>query len=284
LTKKRIAPYDCAKSSHIETASALSPSTTEVKEKGHCMSEFEQQGRTDHLEAVLQAISVSRQTGILHVERGKGGVRDGGDIKILQGQVIDALSGSRQGAEALEWLLTWGNCQYNFQAKFPNEVISPPATSFPSTPAQSAPITAPLKSPAEPITQSIWQFFSGANAAEKDGSVASVDTDGYVSLPDRFTPVAREARPQENPHFQSDFPAQFSPPEIRAPARVQNGSEALAMLERFRLSRLHRHVFLLLDGKRTAHDLVRLTGRPLNEIERLLIDLERTGLIYQSRH
>jgi hypothetical protein len=249
------------------------------------MSEFEQQGRTDHLEAVLQAISVSHQTGILHVERGKGGVRDGGDIKILQGQVIDALSGSRQGAEALEWLLTWGNCQYNFQAKFPNEVLTPPTTPLPSTQVPSAPITAPLKFPAEQVTQSLWQFFSGGNATEKDESVSSIDTDGYA-LPDRFTPVAREAAPRENPHFQNDYAAQYSPPlpEIRAPARVQNGSEALAMLERFRLSRLHRHVFLLLDGKRTAHDLVRLTGRPLNEIERLLIDLERTGLIYQSRH
>ena len=249
------------------------------------MSEFEQQGRTDHLEAVLQAISVSRQTGILHVERGKGGVRDGGDIKILQGEVIDALSGSRQGAEALEWLLTWGNCQYNFQVKFPNEVITPPTTPLPSTPAPSAPITAPLKLPAEQVTQSLWQFFSGGNATEKDETITSTNTDIYTSQPDQFTPVTREATPHENPRLQNNFGTQFSPPlpEIRAPARVQNGSEALAMLERFRLSRLHRHVFLLLDGKRTAHDLVRLTGRPLNEIERLLIDLERTGLIYQNR-
>ncbi len=256
------------------------------------MSEFEQQGRTDHLEAILEAIFSNRQTGILHVERGKGGVRDGGDIIILHGQVIDASSGSRQGAEALEWLLTWGNCQYNFQVKFPNEVVAPPGaaagatlpiTSPPSAP--SAPITAPLKFPGELAAQNIFHFFT--SGAEKEDPVSATDSGGYNPLPDRFSPVTQENWSRENGRFRiEEYPLQIpqSLPDVRAPERMQNGSEALALLERFRLTRLHRHVFLLLDGKRTIYDLVRLTGRSLNEVDRLLVDLERIGLIRLNRH
>jgi len=50
-------------------------------------------------------------------------------------------------------------------------------------------------------------------------------------------------------------------------------------MEHFGLSRLHRHVFFLLDGQRTAVDVVRLTGRSFYEIQHLLFDLERLGLI-----
>ncbi|MBV9259154.1 MAG: hypothetical protein JO215_14160, partial [Ktedonobacteraceae bacterium] len=41
----------------------------------------------------------------------------------------------------------------------------------------------------------------------------------------------------------------------------------------------HRHVFFLLDGQRTTVDVVRLTGRSFYEIQGLLAELERLGLI-----
>jgi hypothetical protein len=72
-------------------------------------------------------------------------------------------------------------------------------------------------------------------------------------------------------------------PIARAPIRLQSGSAALAVLDRFKFSRLHRHVFLLLDGKRTSRDLVRLTGHPLDDVERLIADLERIGLVRWER-
>jgi Domain of unknown function (DUF4388) len=256
-----------------------------VKEKGHCMSEFEQQGRTDHLESVLQTISDAQQTGILHIERGKGGVREGGDIIILQGQVIEASVGNRQGAQALEWVLTWGNCQYNFQGRFPSELftsapnISLPVTPLPPTSGQ-LPITGPFTVP----EQNFPQPFRAA--PERD--YGTVSASGLPIFANRQAPGIQESGPlSEVSRFRIDQPNPQQPvpvPVLRVPARIQNGAEALALLDRFRFSRLHRHVFLLLDGKRTPHDLVRLTGRPLDEVERLLLDLERTGLITQERH
>lgn len=54
---------------------------------------------------------------------------------------------------------------------------------------------------------------------------------------------------------------------------------ALRGIEKRHLSRAHRHIFLLIDGKRSVEDLERLTSRRLEEIFRLLRDLEHAGLI-----
>jgi hypothetical protein len=64
--------------------------------------------------------------------------------------------------------------------------------------------------------------------------------------------------------------------------RLVEGAEALTFMDRVGLTRQHRHMFLLLDGQRTASDLVRLTRRPLDEVQHLLRDLERYGLIKQE--
>lgn len=70
----------------------------------------------------------------------------------------------------------------------------------------------------------------------------------------------------------------FSVP-LGVPSRLQEGSVALQHLERMNLSRTHRRLFLLADGRRTSADLAHLMGKPLEEIYQLLADLERFGLI-----
>ncbi|GHO96858.1 hypothetical protein KSF_069060 [Reticulibacter mediterranei] len=65
------------------------------------------------------------------------------------------------------------------------------------------------------------------------------------------------------------------------PFRTEQVDDALVLLEQAGLSRPHRHLLLLIDGQRTPLELVRLTGRPLEEIQRLLYDLERIGVISQ---
>lgn len=67
------------------------------------------------------------------------------------------------------------------------------------------------------------------------------------------------------------------------PIRLLNGPYAINYMERFGLSRLHRHVFFLLDGHRTVVDVVRLTGRSFYEIQSLLVELEELGLIRTER-
>jgi uncharacterized protein DUF4388 len=65
------------------------------------------------------------------------------------------------------------------------------------------------------------------------------------------------------------------------PFRTKQIDDALALLEQAGLSRPYRRLLLLIDGQRTPLELVRLTGRPLEEIQRLLYDLERIGVISQ---
>lgn len=64
--------------------------------------------------------------------------------------------------------------------------------------------------------------------------------------------------------------------------RVYSVEDALPLFASRGLTRTHRQLFLLIDGQRTTPQLARLTGRPAEEVEMLLTDLERTGFIRQS--
>ena len=63
------------------------------------------------------------------------------------------------------------------------------------------------------------------------------------------------------------------------PVRLQAGQEALQQPGNRGLSRIHRHLLLLIDGHRERTDLARLMGRNLAEVQELLSDLERSGFI-----
>jgi hypothetical protein len=71
--------------------------------------------------------------------------------------------------------------------------------------------------------------------------------------------------------------------ELRAvqpgPRRTSSAEDAFHLLDQAGLSRSHRHLFLLVDGHRTIVELARLTRRPLEEVQRLLHDLENIGVI-----
>jgi hypothetical protein len=65
------------------------------------------------------------------------------------------------------------------------------------------------------------------------------------------------------------------------PYRSQYMQGTLPDFRRLGLSRLHRQLFLLIDGKRTTQELARLIGRQHQEVLMVLADLESTGLIGQ---
>jgi hypothetical protein len=190
--------------------------------------------QADRLETTLQAIESLQQTGILNVERAKGGVHETGSIKFLYGQPVEASAGTRSGIDAFEWLTIWGRCRHIFIARYPSEI----AVSLP-------PVPVPENAPASPL-----------------------------ALLTRFIQPVTEAALLEAP----------SMPTLPAPSRLLDGREALASIQRAGLSHLHIHVFLLVDGRCTPGDIVRLTSYPLRKIQQLLSDLEQVGLIkYPSR-
>ncbi len=257
------------------------------------MMEYEQQGKVDQLETLLQMLENSQHTGIVDVQRGKGGVSEKGNLIVLYGRVVDAHIGERAGYEALQWLLTWGICQYTLHTQPASDIavhlqpLAPPA---------------PVNEASSPFTF-IAQMFSGNNAATREAenthehplptNVAPVKTEPLPAETWRSAlptvPVA-ELPPQTQPYtsrndtypVQKPFPKRM-PVAENAPSRLVDGPQALAYMQRLHLSRLHRHIFFLLDGQRTTTDLARLTGHSLVEIRQLLAELERAGLIKQDK-
>jgi hypothetical protein len=65
------------------------------------------------------------------------------------------------------------------------------------------------------------------------------------------------------------------------PFRTQLGDAALQYPENIQLPRMQRRLLLLINGQRNIHELARLMVRNLNEVQILLNDLERSGLIQQ---
>lgn len=63
------------------------------------------------------------------------------------------------------------------------------------------------------------------------------------------------------------------------PYRFQTAQNIVPDFQRFGLSRIHRQLFLLVDGNRSSQELARLIGRSPQEILALLADLEHTGFI-----
>ncbi len=247
------------------------------------MTENDQRERTDRLETTLQDIESMQQTGILNVERAKGGVRETGSITFLYGQPVEATAGTRSGNDAFEWLTTWGSCRYVFIAKFPSEiVVSQPAP----PPVQERTPTSPLAL----ITQLIQKSIQPVTAAAQSVGNSLPQVPSTPTITSNISSSTPASTSQTNTIFQlytqNSVPEPAVAPRVpttqplpSVPYRLLDVPDALAYIQRVGLSRLHRHVFLLLDGQRSLNDIVRLTNHPLREVQRLLSDLEQFGLI-----
>ena len=63
--------------------------------------------------------------------------------------------------------------------------------------------------------------------------------------------------------------------EALVPHRLSNEQNVLALP----LTRPQRSIYLLIDGMRTVADLVRCTGKGMQDVERVLMELKQQGLI-----
>ncbi len=278
------------------------------------MLEQEQRGSADRLENIIQAILMSRQTGIIAVERSKGGVRENGDITFLEGHIVSATAAGRSGLDALNWLRNWGSCRYVFTYKHPSEIVPP----LPEPESASANETArrfPFVN--LPKISKAFNDLTHARSTEVQEAVEKLEQEAQNTVPmqvvtqstlsntNSILPLVSDTAPQvqapslssTNPSFPvlpgsarpTPVPPTLVPPTpvpltpIQAPYRLLQGPDALAMMESIGVSRLHRHIFFLLDGHRTAHDLARLTRHSLNEVRQMLVDLEQMGLVKLPR-
>jgi hypothetical protein len=239
------------------------------------MAEHDRQERTDRLENTMLSIEALQQTGILNVERAKGGVRETARIVFLEGQIIEAMAGARTSQDALDWVCTWGSCRYTFDVRFPAEMVVPPS---PPTIEEPSPVLSSSSTGffAQMVQKYALPLYDIGHSTGKTASVKPIE-----EIP--TAPFPRPQAPSPEVYPLTPLPPIIGLPSAtlraRAPYRMLSGPEAVNYIERFGLSRLHRHIFFLLDGQRTAVDIVRLTGRSFYEIQSLLAELERLGLI-----
>jgi hypothetical protein len=213
------------------------------------------QGRgilTDQLESVLQVIQLGHKTGYLTVERGEGQYQESGEITFVDGQVMHAFSGQLQGNAALTWLRTWTTCRFLFvNAKKEKITDAMSKISSPSSSIRPSITTSPLPPAASP------------HAYPSTGDDWQRTTD--VNFPLSSTIAAAGANITS-----------------RYPQRTVAADEGLRRISNAQLTRLHRQLYLLIDGKRNYLELVRLIGKLPEDVQLLLGDLERIGVIYYA--
>ncbi|HEY1352067.1 MAG TPA: DUF4388 domain-containing protein [Ktedonobacteraceae bacterium] len=74
----------------------------------------QREATTDRLVGIITQIKMERKSGQLRVKRGEGMTQEEGLLTFAQGQVTQASIGRRSGAEAVNWLSTWGHARYLF--------------------------------------------------------------------------------------------------------------------------------------------------------------------------
>jgi hypothetical protein len=84
----------------------------------------QREATTERLVGVIASIKLARRSGQLRVRRGEGLTSEEGILIFAMGQVTQANVGRRNGADALNWLSTWGQARYIFLAATSAEEVS----------------------------------------------------------------------------------------------------------------------------------------------------------------
>ncbi|HEU0003546.1 MAG TPA: DUF4388 domain-containing protein [Ktedonobacteraceae bacterium] len=204
----------------------------------------QQEIATDRLVSVIQSIQMAQWNGVLTVRRGEGATLEEGSIVFVNGQVKQTAAGRRSGTNALNWLSTWGQCRYIFASSDARQ--TQPLNTIPAAGGNNMrPITRELETPIPSLP------------AEK--------------LAEPLLPISGSTWERRPPSSSSQEANIFHP--------TQSLEIALRGIEQNRFSRSHRQLFLLIDGKRSEQELARLAGKNQQELQVLLRDLERIGVI-----
>jgi Domain of unknown function (DUF4388) len=200
---------------------------------------------TDRLANVIQVIQLGRKTGTLTVERSSGNSLERGTVHFVNGLMTRASAPGLSGLAAFQWLNTWSSCLFTF------------------TPSDSAITTRKLPSLRHTqLPAPEYESFHDTGPTLKIQAQAK-------AFPDAGT--------ENNQNRHKDLSAQNE--SVRIPKQLRSPENAVQHIERVKLSRAHRRLFLLIDGHRNTADLARLMGRGQLEVVAMLHDLERADVI-----
>lgn len=189
----------------------------------------QREATTDRLIGIIASIKMERKSGQLRVRRGEGLTSEEGILTFLRGQVTQASVGRRNGADALNWLSTWGQAHYMFLPSILNEEAPAPRSASPSS-----------------------------------------SLNGIVPYPD--LPTARVNTDELEPE-------RLSGVNEEVPYSCVELSEATTRIEHAGLTRAHRRLYLLINGRRSVRELAPLLGRTREETRSMLNDLEWLDII-----
>lgn len=220
---------------------------------------------TNQLATVIDVLQLGKKTGTLTVERGEGATFEEGTMTFVSGQVIQATLGPYIGREAATRLFSWQACRFMFVPgqPAPPDISTLPTPRIPSTPPAHPDISTlptPRMSPAPPTHP---------------------DT---LPTPQTLPDLKAIQRGTTGPlyRYQKSDPTTYGDLSLR-PAIAAYSKESmdavLHILDQNGLSRTHRRLFLLIDGRRSIKDLAMLLRRTPGETAVMLADLERAGLI-----
>jgi hypothetical protein len=214
---------------------------------------------TEQLLDIIQILQRQRATGVLQVRRGEGITSEEGRIAFANGRTTEARAGRRVGSDAVSWISTWTMCWVRF-------LSDNPAFSL------------------EKVLRMIGQS-SVSNAAQRLDTPAT----NYTPIPDirGVSPLRRQRNTADSMHSgdaSSNTRTSGSLPPIAIehviPTMIVRLDGALHMLEASGLTRAHRQLLLLTDGRRPIGELMRITQRDRDDVYRLLRDLEKIHVIH----
>src|SRR5579872_7374598 len=217
-------------------------------------------GRTtsaENIKDILDTALRRRQRGLLSIESQQGNALEEGEIYVENGQITYAHTNQLVGQAALKVILGWRGVYFAFAT---NEYPAPmrPA-SLVATKAQTREMPLGLPAPARqdsylPMTPPGIPQFSAGNGAPP-AARNDINTGPLAE-------VRRSATAMPGV-------------EWIIPRRVNKEQNVLSLP----LTRPQRSIYMLIDSHRSVSDLARCTRKTIQEIERLLSELQERGLI-----
>lgn len=204
-------------------------------------------GRTtpaEHIQEILDLALYRRQRGRFSIESQQGTILEEGEIAIENRQITSARTGQFVGQAALQAILSWRGVYVAFT---PNDYPEPVHAAGSETPSPPA---LPTQESSFPVTPPDIPQFSDRRTAHDDANTIPLPEVGGLEA---ATPGV----------------------EWIIPCRLDQEQDVLLLP----LTRPQRSTYLLIDGHRSVSDLARCTRKTMQEIESLVSELQKRGLI-----
>lgn len=222
-------------------------------------------GRTtpaENMREILDAALRRRERGLLSIESQQGKVLEEGDIYVDNGQIIYARTNQLMGQAALQVILSWKGVYFAFATnEYPERVSAaePNAASLVTTRAHTREMSPTLPAP----------------ASQESYQLATPPAIPQLGARRTTQPIAHEDM-HTGPMPEIRGPETLAPGvEWIIPRRLDKGQNVLSLP----LTRPQRSIYMLIDGHRSVSDLARCTRKTIQEIERLVSELQERGLI-----